>query len=146
MAKKIINVGIIENDKTGDKLRNAMIKINENFNELYLDNNSAGSSGTSGTDGLTGTSGINGLAGIDGSTGTSGINGSAGIDGLAGTSGINGSAGIDGSAGTSGVNGFDGMDIIVSESFTGIQVITLTDYNAMTTPNPTTLYFIDPEV
>ena len=35
MAKQIINVGTIANDGTGDPLRSAMIKINDNFNELY---------------------------------------------------------------------------------------------------------------
>lgn len=35
MAQKTINVGQSANDKGGDLLRNAFIKINENFTELY---------------------------------------------------------------------------------------------------------------
>lgn len=35
MAKQEINVGIIANDGTGDRIRNAFIKVNANFNELY---------------------------------------------------------------------------------------------------------------
>ena len=38
MAKQTINVGATANDGTGDPLRNAMVKVNENFNEIYLDN------------------------------------------------------------------------------------------------------------
>ncbi len=36
MPKQIINVGIIPNDKSGDKLRNAFIKTNQNFDEVYF--------------------------------------------------------------------------------------------------------------
>ena len=35
MAKQIIGVGATANDGTGDPIRNAMIKINANFTELY---------------------------------------------------------------------------------------------------------------
>lgn len=35
MAKKIINIGQTANDKSGDPLRTAFSKINENFDELY---------------------------------------------------------------------------------------------------------------
>ena len=35
MAKQVIGTGASPNDGTGDPLRNAMIKINENFDELY---------------------------------------------------------------------------------------------------------------
>lgn len=35
MAKKIINVGVSANDSTGDSLRVAGVKINDNFTELY---------------------------------------------------------------------------------------------------------------
>jgi len=37
MAQKIINVGSAANSGGGDPLRNAMVKINENFTELYAD-------------------------------------------------------------------------------------------------------------
>lgn len=35
MTKQVINVGTGPNSKNGDPLRNAFIKINENFNEVY---------------------------------------------------------------------------------------------------------------
>jgi hypothetical protein len=35
MAKQLIDVGISPNSRTGDTLRTAFIKINENFNEVY---------------------------------------------------------------------------------------------------------------
>ena len=35
MAKQVINVGTVANDGTGDTLRDSMIKVNDNFNELY---------------------------------------------------------------------------------------------------------------
>jgi len=36
MAKQTINIGVSANDGTGDPLRNAFDKTNDNFNELYL--------------------------------------------------------------------------------------------------------------
>jgi hypothetical protein len=35
MAKQLVNVGSVPNDNTGDPLRDAFIKINENFDEVY---------------------------------------------------------------------------------------------------------------
>ena len=35
MAKQIINIGTTANDGTGDKVRVAFNKCNQNFNELY---------------------------------------------------------------------------------------------------------------
>jgi len=35
MAKRIINIGSSANHGDGDPLRNAFVKINENFTELY---------------------------------------------------------------------------------------------------------------
>jgi hypothetical protein len=35
MAREIINVGSAPNDGTGDPIRTAYIKCNDNFNELY---------------------------------------------------------------------------------------------------------------
>ena len=37
MAKQVINVGAIPNDGNGDKIRDAFIKSNDNFTELYDD-------------------------------------------------------------------------------------------------------------
>ena len=38
MARQVIGVGTVVNDGTGDPLRSAMIKVNENFDETFLDN------------------------------------------------------------------------------------------------------------
>lgn len=35
MSQQIVNVGSVPNDGSGDTLRDAMIKINSNFSELY---------------------------------------------------------------------------------------------------------------
>ena len=37
MAKQTIGVGLVGNDGLGDPLRNAFVKVNENFTELYTD-------------------------------------------------------------------------------------------------------------
>ena len=37
-AQKIINVGVTENDGTGDSIQTAGNKINHNFSQLYTDN------------------------------------------------------------------------------------------------------------
>tara|TARA_R110002020_G_scaffold21430_1_gene72823 strand:- start:449 stop:1036 length:588 start_codon:yes stop_codon:yes gene_type:complete len=39
MAKQVIGVGAIANDGTGDTLRESMIKINDNFTEVYNSTN-----------------------------------------------------------------------------------------------------------
>lgn len=38
MTKQTINIGTIANDDTGDSLRNAFIKVNDNFTEVYSSN------------------------------------------------------------------------------------------------------------
>jgi len=109
MSNKIINVGLKPNDKTGDKLRDAMIKINDNFDELYL--SLSGNTGTNGTSGSSGSSGTNGTSGSSGSSGSSGTNGtssSSGSSGTNGTSGSSGSFGTNGTSGSSGTNGTSG--------------------------------------
>jgi hypothetical protein len=92
MSKKVINVGSTPNDGTGDKLRDAMRKINENFDEVY-------SGITSGTNGTSGSSGINGTSGSSGTNGTSGSSGTNGTSGSSGTNGTSGSSGISGTSG-----------------------------------------------
>ena len=37
MAQQTINIGTVANDGTGDPLRTAFDKVNDNFNELYAD-------------------------------------------------------------------------------------------------------------
>ena len=36
MAKQTVNIGTTANDRTGDNLRTAFNKINDNFTELYV--------------------------------------------------------------------------------------------------------------
>ena len=36
MVQSTVNIGTLANDGTGDDLREAFIKVNNNFNELYL--------------------------------------------------------------------------------------------------------------
>ena len=51
MAKQVINIGTVANDGTGDPLRTAFDKVNDNFTELYNDDagdvNSVTGSGSS---------------------------------------------------------------------------------------------------
>ena len=42
MAKQIINVGTTANDRTGDTIRAAMVKVKSNFDELYSAYGTAG--------------------------------------------------------------------------------------------------------
>ena len=62
MAKQTILVGSTGNDRTGDPLRTAFIKVNANFTELY----SIGVQGTQGLQGITGSQGITGTQGTQG--------------------------------------------------------------------------------
>tara|TARA_R110000772_G_scaffold111680_6_gene215768 strand:+ start:4306 stop:5193 length:888 start_codon:yes stop_codon:yes gene_type:complete len=49
MAKQTVNVGSTANDGTGDKLRDAFVKVNANFTELYTDDAGDVNSVTAGT-------------------------------------------------------------------------------------------------
>lgn len=42
MAKQVINIGTMADNKSGDPLRTAFTKINSNFDELYANNISGG--------------------------------------------------------------------------------------------------------
>jgi hypothetical protein len=57
MAKQTINIGTVANDKTGDQLRTAFTKINDNFTEVYGYPLSTISSGTPASSTATGTKG-----------------------------------------------------------------------------------------
>jgi len=48
MAKQTINIGQSANDRTGDSLRSAFNKINDNFSEVYVQNVPASPAGTQG--------------------------------------------------------------------------------------------------
>ena len=49
MAQQTINIGSVANDGTGDPIREAFAKVNENFTELYLDDAGDVNSVTAGT-------------------------------------------------------------------------------------------------
>ena len=109
MPQQLINIGATANDGTGDPLRDASNKINQNFTEVYgLVNGTAGTSGTSGISGTSGTSGISGTSGTSGISGTSGTSGTSGKQGTSGTSGVPGTSGTSGAGGTSGTSGISG--------------------------------------
>lgn len=81
MTQQTINVGVEADDGTGDPLRSAFIKVNDNFTELYA---SAGTSGVSGVSGYSGYSGLSGTSGYSGISGTSGRSGFSGYSGFRG--------------------------------------------------------------
>ena len=56
MAQQTINIGTTANDGTGDPLRSAFDKINDNFTELYNDESTAEVNSIAAGDGLTGDS------------------------------------------------------------------------------------------
>jgi len=57
MTKQTINIGTVANDKTGDQLRTAFTKTNENFTEVYSYPLTGISSGTPDSATATGTKG-----------------------------------------------------------------------------------------
>ena len=57
MAKQTINIGTTANDKTGDQLRTAFTKTNDNFTEVYAYPLNSISSGTPASSTATGTKG-----------------------------------------------------------------------------------------
>ena len=57
MSKQTINTGTAANDKTGDQLRTAFTKINENFTEIYAYPLTSIASGTPASSTATGTKG-----------------------------------------------------------------------------------------
>ena len=80
MARQNIGVGTNANDATGDTLRVAFGKVNNNFIELY-------SSGVQGVQGTTGSQGVQGIQGTTGSQGAQGIQGTTGSQGTQGITG-----------------------------------------------------------
>jgi hypothetical protein len=83
MAKQLINVGSTANSRTGDNLRTAFIKINENFAEVYdtIENGVQGIQGPKGDTGPAGPRGLRGEAGVNGADGANGADGVNGADG-----------------------------------------------------------------
>lgn len=64
MAQQIINIGAAPNDGTGDVLRTAFQKVNDNFTELYGSSSSAALTYT-----FTGASVVDGAIDLSGSVG-----------------------------------------------------------------------------
>jgi hypothetical protein len=104
MAKQTINLGTSANDGTGDKLRTAFEKINENFDEVY-DLSVIGAQGVQGTIGATGEQGLTGPIGSDGAQGVQGIQGAIGPQGVQGMAGAQGAIGAQGVQGIKGDTG-----------------------------------------
>jgi hypothetical protein len=115
MAKQTINLGSSANDGTGDKLRVAFDKINDNFTELYEQGDkgakgdkgepAVGGSGAQGAQGVAGDKGATGAQGVQGEVGTKGDKGDVGVQGSAGSAGAQGGAGTKGDKGEPGGGG-----------------------------------------
>ncbi len=118
MARQNINIGTAANDGTGDKLRVAFDKINDNFVELYEQGDkgtkgdkgepAVGGSGAQGAQGVAGDKGATGAQGVQGDIGTKGDKGEVGVQGSAGSTGAQGDAGTKGDKGEVGVQGAQG--------------------------------------
>ena len=98
----------------------------------------AGTPGTPGNPGATGPAGATGLTGATGPAGASGTTGATGATGAQGAEGATGATGAQGAEGAEGPAGADGAD---GSGLPWI-VITESDYNALATPDPGTIYDI----
>jgi hypothetical protein len=107
MAKQTINLGTSPNDGTGDKLRTAFTKINQNFDEIYVSGviGAQGSRGVQGTIGVQGQDGVIGPIGEQGLIGPVGLTGSPGVQGTIGVQGVQGTIGVQGIQGSKGEAG-----------------------------------------
>ena len=104
MTQQQINIGAAPNDGTGDTIRQAFDKVNDNFTELY-----AGAGADSGPQGPQGPQGVAGAAGAVGPQGPQGVAGTAGPQG---PQGAQGNAGPQGPMGPSGPAGsFGGITL-----------------------------------
>ena len=107
MAKQLINVGTSANSRTGDNLRTAFIKINENFSDLY-DLVGTGIDTLVGPQGEPGPQGPRGLKGDVGPIGPIGHVGDVGPKGNKGDKGDKGDDGAQGPKGDTGSHGDTG--------------------------------------
>jgi len=75
MAKQIINVGTSANSRTGDNIRTAFIKINDNFDEVFqvVEHGLVGPQGPAGAPGSQGPRGLRGDKGDNGANGADGL-------------------------------------------------------------------------
>lgn len=119
MSQQVINIGGNANDGSGDSLRTAFTKANQNFAELYA-NDAMGYSGSgAGGNGYTGSRGVTGSQGFTGSRGFIGFTGYAGSLGYSGSLGYTGSASTQaGYSGSVGSRGYSGSASTVS-GYTG---------------------------
>jgi hypothetical protein len=100
MTQQIIDIGAAPNDGTGDTIREAFEKVNENFTDLYA--GAGADTGPQGPQGPQGPTGAQGIAGNIGPTGPSGVAGEIGPQGPQGPQGIPGNLGPQGPSGPSG--------------------------------------------
>ena len=100
MTQQIIDIGAAPNDGTGDTIREAFEKVNENFTDLYA--GAGADTGPQGPQGPQGPAGAQGIAGNIGPTGPSGVAGEIGPQGPQGPQGIPGDLGPQGPSGPSG--------------------------------------------
>lgn len=125
MARQNISVGTNANDATGDTLRVAFGKVNNNFIELY-------SSG--GVQGTTGVQGVQGASGSSGSAGSQGVQGLQGVQGVSiqGIQGTTGSAGSAGSQGVQGIQGISGGGLPLANGTSNIDILAANGYVTVT--------------
>lgn len=124
MARKVIKVGSKGNDGAGESIRDAFVKINDNFQELYsryssvqgiqgIQGITSCSSSGPGSRGIQGTQGIFGVQGHCGRVGPQGTQGIQGLQGRCGLQGLHGSQGVQGPAGagtdSGGLQGIQGI-------------------------------------
>ena len=102
MTQQIINIGIAVNDRSGDPIRTAFTKVNNNFTDLYEQLLIGSIHGLKGATGFTGAAGRTGATGSRGGYGNDGIDGATG---LIGATGINGATGLVGATGVIGATG-----------------------------------------
>jgi hypothetical protein len=96
MPRLTINLGLTPNDGRGDKLRDAFVKVNSNFSELY---------DMRGVQGAVGAQGARGAQGAQGAVGVQGVQGAVGAQGVQGAIGAQGDVGAQGAVGVQGVQG-----------------------------------------
>ena len=139
MAKQTINLGSAANDGTGDKLRVAFDKINDNFDELYAqgDKGAKGEVGVQGAQGVQGATGAGaqgaqgqkgepgegggGGSGAQGAQGAQGVQGAIGAQGVQGTNGVDGAQGAQGHQGVQGAIGTQGVQGAIGSGTQGEQ-------------------------
>jgi hypothetical protein len=132
MTQQIIDIGSAPNDGTGDTIREAFEKVNENFTDLYAGAGAdTGPQGPSGPEGPQGPQGVAGVIGPQGPSGPSGPSGPQGVTGDVGPQGPSGPSGAQGIAGPQGPSGPAGP----AGSFGGVTLDYTFDSNTANT-NP----------